>query len=303
MIRLLKRIISLGLVMVLLVLLVACGGAQSQQTLKIGIMPDFDSIPFAVAKLQGYVPDNVQLEIFMSPIDRDAALYANELDGTISDVLAVCLANEGGFDVAITSKTDGCYGLLTAEPISSVTELQGMQIGMSINTIIEYMADRIISAGGGDPSLVEKVSVPKIPSRLELLGNGQIDAIAVPEPFVTAALAQGAYLVNTSTELSINPGVVLFTREAINDKGDMIKAVYKAYNKAVDYIQDNDAADFMPDVIAELGLPAEAIDASLPDYTHAEMPDESEVYAAMDWLHAKDLLNQEYTYDELIWRW
>jgi len=298
-----KRILSLGLVLLMLAVTAACSSGRSGKALKVGIMPDFDSIPLMVAKEQGLLPENIELVIFMSPMDRDAALYAGELDGTISDILAVCQAKDGGFDVSITSKTDGCYGLLTAEPVSSAKELEGKQIGMSLNTIIEYVADRIITEDGGDPALVEKVSVPKIPSRLELLGNNQLDAITVPEPYVTAASAQGAHLVSTSAALGINPGILLFTRETVNDKADEIRALYKAYDAAVDYIHENASSVFMPDVIEELGLPEEAIDASLPDYTHAVMPSEEEVEAAMEWLQSKDMLKSEYAYDDLIWKW
>jgi NitT/TauT family transport system substrate-binding protein len=280
----------------------ACGGGKAPQTLKVGIMPDFDSIPFVVAKQKGYLPEEVELVIFMSPMDRDAALFARELDGTISDVLAVCQAKDGGFDLAIASGTNGCYGLLSAAPVSSGKELHGKQIGLSLNTIIEYTTDRILEAGGGDPALVEKVSVPKIPSRLELLGNGQLDAIAVPEPYVTAAAAQGGYLISTSAELDINPGVLLFTREALQEKSAEIESFFTAYDKAVDYIQANRAADFMPAVAEELGLPEEALNAELPAYTHAGMPAESEVLKAMEWLREKGMLRHDYTYEELLWR-
>jgi hypothetical protein len=70
----------------------------------------------------------------------------------------------------------------------------------------------------------------------------------------------------------------------------------------VDYIQANRAADFMPAVAEELGLPEEAVNAELPAYTHAQMPPESEVLKAMDWLREKGMLQHDYTYEELLWR-
>ena len=263
-----------------------------------GIMPDFDSIPFVVAKQMGYLPENIRLDIYKSPVDRDSALYSGNMDGTISDVLAVGLARQGGLEVYITSKTDGCYGLLSSEKIGA-KELEGRQVGLSVNTIIEYVTDAIITESGGDPNLVEKVAVPRIPSRLELLNNKQIDAIAIPEPYVTAAVAAGANLIQTSAELNINPGIMLFGKEAVESKGSEIKAMYEAYDKAVDYINSTDPSEFMPGVIDELGLPAEAMNAALPAYTAAEMPDREEVARAIGWLQSKDLLQQDYAYEEL----
>ena len=81
--------------------------------------------------------------------------------------------------------------------------LEEKEVGMSLNTIIEYVADRMVTADGGDASLLQKASVPKIPSRLELLQNNQIDAVAMPEPFITAAGNDGALIVATSDQLDI----------------------------------------------------------------------------------------------------
>lgn len=294
--KLLKRLIALSFVG-MMIFLTACSGGPKQE-LVVGIMPDFDSIPFVVAKQQGYLPENIRLDIYKSPVDRDSALYSGNMDGAISDVLAVGLARQGGLEVYITSKTDGCYGLLSSEKIGA-KELEGKQVGLSVNTIIEYVTDAIITESGGNPDLVEKVAVPKIPSRLELLNNKQIDAIAIPEPYVTAAVAAGANLIQTSAELKINPGIMLFQKDAIDNKKAEIKAMYAAYNKAVDYINGTDKAEFMPAVIEELGLPEAAMNANLPAYTAAEMPAREEVARAIEWLQSKELLQQDYTYEEL----
>lgn len=294
----LKRLVPLMLSAALL--LTSCAPSAPQQTLKVGIMPDLDSIPFMVAKQQGYLPDYVELEVFRSPVDRDSALFAGSLDGTISDALAACIALNGDFPVVITSKTDGRYGLLTHEVILSGKELEGKQVALSINTIIEYVTDCIVEGSGGDPALVEKVAVPKIPSRLELLSGRQIDAIAVPEPYVTAAVAQGAHLVSTSHDLGINPGVMLFTADAASQKQKEIKALYAAYNQAVDYIQANQPEAFMPSVIEELGLPETAGETQLPPYTHAMLPEEQEVLRARDWLLSKEIITTEPGYDDLV---
>lgn len=272
------------------------------QTLVVGIMPDLDSIPFAVAKLEGFLPENVKLEIFKSPVDRDSALQSGNLDGTISDILAVALAQNGGMKVYATSKTNGRYAILTAKnsEISSAKQLEGKQIGISVNTIIEYVVDRIVEEDNGDISLVEKLAVPKIPARLELLENNQIDAIGVPEPYVTVASSNGAQILKTSEDLDINPAVVLFTEKAINEKHDELVALYEAYNKAVTYIQQSEHSKFMPNVIEELGLPNEAINVKLPQYEQMILPDKNEIRKAVNWLVSKGIMEKTIPYDELV---
>lgn len=292
------KVIILSALICVMAVLSACGSG-SKQELVVGIMPDFDSIPFVVAKQQGYLPANIRLDLYKSPVDRDSALYSGNMDGTISDVLAVGIARQGNLNVYITSKTDGNYGLLSSEKITA-KDMEGKEVGLSLNTIIEYVTDAIVMQSGGNPDLVKKTAVPKIPSRLELITNKQIDAIAVPEPYVTAAVAAGANLIQTSQELKINPGIMLFYGDAIDNKSAEIKSLYTAYNKAVDYIRKTDKADFMPQVIEELGLPAEAMSANLPPYTYAEMPAREEVDRAVEWLIKKELIKQGYAYEDLI---
>lgn len=287
-------------------LLTACSGAggkaPANQRLTVGIMPDLDSIPFVVAQEQGYLPEYVTLEIFKSPVDRDSALMSGGLDGVISDVLAVALAQNGEFDAYATSKTDGRYAVLAGKDsgVTSAAQLEGKQIGLSVNTIIEYVTDRIVAASGGNPSAVSKVAVPKIPARLELLESGQLDAIAVPEPYVTAAAANGAVILSTSSEQNVNPAVMLFTGDAIRNKARELKALYAAYDKAAEYINTTDKSAFMPGVIDILGLPESAVDVELPAYTAAALPEKAEIDLAVEWLMEKGLLDKELTYGDLV---
>ena len=51
----------------------------SDTTLKIGLMPDIDSIPFIIAEEKGFFKDegvNVELQHFKSAMDRDSALQS-----------------------------------------------------------------------------------------------------------------------------------------------------------------------------------------------------------------------------------
>lgn len=298
-----NNVFMVCLIMFLVLIIAGCSkDSGSNNSLKLAVMPDLDSIPFIVAQQQGYFDKSVSIEIYKSPVDRDSALYSGNIDGSISDALAACLAREGEFPVYITSKTNGRYGIVAGKDtgITRPKMLEDQEIGMSLNTIIEYVTDRMVLEDGGDPSLLKKISVPKIPSRLELLQNNQITAVAMPEPFVTAAGSNGQIIVSTSDELGINPGVFIFTEAAIKEKRNDIKAVYEAYNKAVEYINGNDPVVFMPQVIEELGLPESASNIILPVYEKAILPDEDEVISAMKWLKDKGMLENDYTYEQLV---
>jgi NitT/TauT family transport system substrate-binding protein len=290
------------LAMCLLLIIGLTGCSKVNENLTVSVMPDLSSIPIIVAKEQGYFKDNIKIEIYKSAPDRDSALYSGNLDGSVSDVLAACLAQDGDFPVYITSRTDGRYGIVadSSSGITSPKMLEGKEIGLSLNTVIEYVTDSMVTADGGDASLVKKTSVPKIPSRLELLQNNQIDSVAMPEPYVTAAGDSGETVVGISDELGINPGVILFTKDATENKTNEIKEFYEAYDKAVDFINSTDVSEFMPAVIKELGLPDSALEVELPKYEKTALPEEGQVMEAMNWLLDKGLIKNEYTYNDLV---
>ncbi|GHV05698.1 hypothetical protein FACS189485_13080 [Spirochaetia bacterium] len=61
------------------------------EPLRVGIMPDADSLPFMVARDEGFfIAEGVNVELvnFQNPQERDAAIQAGRLDASISDLLA-----------------------------------------------------------------------------------------------------------------------------------------------------------------------------------------------------------------------
>jgi NitT/TauT family transport system substrate-binding protein len=265
-------------------------------------MPDFDSVPILLAKQLGYF-ENVELQLYKSPLDRDSALLAGGLDGSISDYLQVCMVNDKDFPVRITSETVSMYGVIASENsgITELTQLTGRSVGLSLSTVIEYVLDTALAKAGIDPADVAKTSVPTIPSRLELLSQGQIDAIAVPEPYITASSETGGTVLATSMELGIKPGIILFTQEAIDNKSAQIKAFYEALDKTAEYIASHDPSEFFPAVVEEMGLPDNAYLVPMPVYGGEGLPKEEDLRQAMEWLLQRGMITKELKYEDLIY--
>ena len=221
-----------ALVMTLAVFLSGCGQQASEKKeakalkpLAIGLMPDTDSLPFIIAREKGYFDEEglkVDIQQYKSAMDRDSALQSGNLDGAISDMLAVAFAKYGGFEVKVTSFTDGSYKLIASpnEPAKSAKELAGKDVSVSRNTIIEYVTDQILAKEGMDGESINKVIIPQIPTRLEMLQNGKLAAATLPEPMASIAVHNGCRHITGSDELGINPGVIMFTGEAVKDKND-----------------------------------------------------------------------------------
>ena len=305
-----KRFLAVVLSLMLL-FVVGCGSEPQKATdvklskLTIGLMPDTDSIPFIIATERGYFAEEgveVELVPFKSAMERDAALQSGNLDGAVSDLLAVIFARSGGFSLHATSYTDGNYNLVAGKHtgISSAADLHGKDIAISRNTIIEYVTDEILAVNGMTEQDVSKVVIPQIPVRLEMLQSGNLAAAVLPEPMASVAVASGSRYVTGSGDLGINPGVIVFTDSSINEKAQSIRAMYRAYDKAVKYLNDTPRVEYIDLVMEKSGFPAPARNAlELKPYRSPGLPAEKDVEEAVHWVKSKDL-GRDYRYDDLV---
>ena len=309
-----KKLLFLVSVLVMIVLFtVGCGntadkpaGNKELQEINIGLMPDIDSVPVIMAQEKGYFAEEglkVNIQQFKSAMDRDAALQSGNLDGAISDMLAVAFAKSGGFDVKVTAFTNGSYKLIAGKDaeVNSVQDLIGKDVAISKNTIIEYVTDQITATNNMPENSLNKVVIPQIPTRLEMLQNGKLAAATLPEPMGSIAIYNGCKYITGSDELGINPGVMMFTSKAVESKKAELQAFYRAYNKAVAYLNDTDKAQYMDIVIEKSGFPAAAKDALvLPKYRPAGLPKQQDVTDCLTWMNQKNLIKQNYTYDDIV---
>lgn len=297
--RFLKKLYAVSAAVLLASAITGCAApgntAEAGNTLTVGLTPAVDAIPFIIAKENGYFADrgvDVRFEVFKSARDRDAAFQSGALEGALSDEVGVCLYRNGGFDVRITGITDGDFLLLAgkASGIRSVGDLKGKKIAISENTVVEYTLDKILEKNAIGPGEVEKVAVPAIPIRLEMLRNGQLDAALLPEPFSSFAMNDGALLLDSAYTEGMFPAVSVFTQKAIDEKGKAIRAFYEAYEEAVAYVNQTPIDGYEDIVIETIGYPEDMRGKiKLPEYRRNALPSESELAAAIDWAVKKGL--------------
>ena len=308
-----KKIVAIVLAVLSMAVVAGCGiskeagsNKQNLQPITIGLMPDTDSVPFIIAQEKGYFKEEgleVNLQQYKSAMDRDSALQSGNLDGAVSDILAVAFAKSGGFDVKVTSFTDGSYKLIASKDsgIQDVKGLAGKDVSVSRNTIIEYVTDQILAKENMDGDSINKVIIPQIPTRLEMLQNGKLAAATLPEPMASIAVHNGCKYVTGADELGINPGVIMFTAKATDSKKAEIQAMYRAYNKAVAYLNQADRSEYIDLVIEKGGFPPAAKDAlKLPKYHEAALPKEGDVMDCLSWLKSKNLISESYSYKDLV---
>ncbi|MDR3237078.1 MAG: ABC transporter substrate-binding protein [Spirochaetia bacterium] len=295
---------KLLLPIVLICALVLSCGKSDPKAIVIGVMPDVDSIPFVIAQKNAYYEGAaVSIEHFKSAKDRDSALQSGRLDGVITDLLAVLFANDGGIKLIVPAKTYGDIKLLTSRSssIKSLKELKDKKIGLSTNTIMEYTADKMLASAG--ILSISKAAIPHIPARLEMLNAGKIDVTILPEPLAGLAEKDGALtllnLEGMSEDISI--GVIAFTENALRLKEEQIKALFKGYNRAVDYLASEPQKSYIDFVIKTQGFPENLGDSiNLPKYGKAELPSEKNFNSALKWLKDKNLIKGSFEYTDIV---
>lgn len=300
----LKKIIALAMTTVMTAAMVACGSekaeVQTEKTkLRVGVMGSIDAVPLVIAQQNGYFEEegiDLDLQIFKAAKDRDAALQAGQLDGVLCDETAISIYQNSDIDMKITGTTNGSWTLVAGKDsgITNLSDLKGKKVGISENTMIEYLADDIALSNGLQVSDIEKVAIPAMPARLEALKNNQIDAAILPAPFNDTAVADGGVEITKIYNKDIMISVTAFLQEVIDKDANAIKGFYNAYNKAIEYINSNDITEYEDIIISTVGYSEDMRgNIVLPEFKTNYLPAEENVQNVLDWSKEKGLLTKD----------
>lgn len=310
-----NKISMIFLVLLTIVLLTGCKTQEKassvekkveKPTIRIGMMSSSDVIPYVLMNENGLADKynfKLDLEVFTSAKDRDAALQAGELDGVLTDYIGVCMYQNANFDVRITGITDGDYILLAGKNtgIKDIQDIKGKSIAISENTLIDYTLDNILANNNLKSTDLAKEIVPRIPDRLELLRNDKIDLGLMPEPFATIAINDGCINLGSANQFGLYPAVSAFTKTALDEKADAIHNLYLAYNEAVDYMNKTDISKYEDTVIKAVGYPEEMKGKiEVKEFRTSTLPPKEDVEAAVKWASNKGLCKSTLTYDQMV---
>ena len=186
--------------------------------------------------------------------------------------------------------------------ITSISDVRGKSIGISENTLIDYQLDAILHNHNMELADVVTEIVPRMPDRLEMLQQGNLDFALLPEPFSTLALTNGAIQLGSANENGFYPAVSAFSQKAIDDKAEAIQKLYQAYDEAVQYMNETDISKYEDIVIEKAGYPenmAGSID--LPNFRKNTLPPKEDIETAIKWASERDLCSPDLTYEQMVY--
>lgn len=275
----------------------------TKEELTVGILPAESAIPLILAKEKGFFEAEgvtVTIQSFSSPNDRNAAVQSKELDGVIGDVMTSAAFVDKGIPMKITSDISEDFKILSS-PKSGITkmdQLGGKKISLVPNFILEYIMDQFAAKYGFQYKIVE---IPSFSGRSEALLSDQIDGVVFTEPQAGMLVSQGAHLLGSSKEAGIKGGTLMFTNDTITKHPKAIKAFYKAYHKAIEYMNETDASKYS-DILTKYQFP-EAISDYLTNlngtFQYAGSIEKKQFDHIIEWTKKKKLISKSYTYEEL----
>lgn len=286
--------------------------ADESRTLRLALLPIPDVLPVYVALEKGYFTE-VSLKVEPLPVgsavERDQLMQAGRIDGMINEIAGAANFNREKGQVKIVAVARSPIGesplfRVLAAPdsgITKVTDLSGVPIGVSKNTIIEYITTRLLTAGGVEPGDITYKSVPVLPERLQLLLSGQLKAVTLPDPLGASAVKSGAVeIVNDTALRAMSASVVTFSNSALSEKGDAVRDFMSAWDRAVADLND-DPESFRPLMLKNIRVPKNvAADFRIPPLPRKALPTKEQWDDVMSWMVEKKLLPAPLVFEDSV---
>lgn len=288
--------------------------STTPEPIKIGTLPTEDALPLWVAEDKGLFKKaglTVEIVTFQAAQERDAAFTSGAIDAFMGDIIASAALEAGGSPVSMVTvmlgatAKEGRFGIV-AKPGSKATtlaDLAGVPIATSSASIQEYVLDGLMAEAKVPADKVKKEVVAKVPVRFELLMNGKLEAAALPEPFLTLAISQGAVLIADDTKgANLTQTVLGVSDKYLATPGGMltVKTLLAVWNEGVDQV-NADPNSFRALLVDKARLP-EALKETYPvnAYPKAAPPTKAEVDAVLAWMKSMNLLKANVTYADLV---
>ncbi|MDE3088203.1 MAG: ABC transporter substrate-binding protein [Chloroflexota bacterium] len=284
----------------------------SKGSLRIGVLPITDVVPFYIADAQGYFKQQgltVELVPVSSAAERDQLMATQQIDGELNDLVSTVLFNAQSPKIKIVRKARQAfpnaaeYWILTPKDsaIKSPQDLKGKEIAISQNSVIEYVTQRLLEKEGLTAADIKTTSVPSIPTRLQLLQQNQVAAATLPDPLASLAILQGARIVVDDTkypEYSIS--VISFRVDIVTQRADDIKRFLAAYDQSINDIRTK-PDQFRNVLIDKSRVPDQLKDNyQFPPFPDPSIPSQAQWDDVVKWAMDKKLITAPVTFESSV---
>lgn len=281
-------------------------------SLKVALLPILDSLPFYFAKQTGIMKAyGVEAEVLAvaSALERNQLMQSGRVDGMLTEMITTASFNRNLITLKIVRNVRISYPdypmfrilAPAGSPVRSLTDLKGIPIAISKNTIIEFVTDRLLINAGLKEKEIAKQSVPVIPERFQLLMQGRIKAATLPDPLARSAMEAGAIeIASDSAQSRCAVSVLAFTTRSVSEKTEAVRRFLAAWDEAAALINSNPES---ARAIMLMNIPFPAnIRASfkIPTFPRNGVPDKDQWDDAIKWMLEKRLIDSPPAYHDSV---
>jgi len=165
-------------------------------------------------------------------------------------------------------------------------------VGISENTVIEYMVDQW---GGGVP----KVAIPQVPVRLEMLREGKISQACLTDAMAWSLLSSGFPILKDQADGGETPAVLTFSKDVLADTASK-KGFIEDWNQAVGKINaDPEGHRSLLEQYAR--IPGdESNPYPIPLYDEVKLPSEGQINRVIEWYETKFEVTLNIDYKDVV---
>ena len=265
--------------------LTACGGGGDDggssadgevRQVTVGMLPILPTAALYAGIEEGFFADR-DIEISVETGQGGAALLpavmSGEMDFATSNPVSLLQARGEGLDVrvighwtsALSEGDTDINGVVAAgdSGIESAADLEGQRVAVNtLNGMGGLTIREAVRQDGGDPDAVEFVELP-FPDMPAALDAGNVDAVWVPEPFLSTLVADGNQVVSYSSKESVegHPTQLFFTSGTlIESDPELVEDFTAALEETLNFAEEN--PDAVKEQVAQVlpQLPAEAVE-------------------------------------------
>lgn len=285
---------------------------SSTGTLRIGVLPITDVVPFYIAQELGYFKQQgltVELVPAGSAAERDQMMITQQIDGQLNDLVSTVLFNAQSPRIKIVRMARTSfpnapeYWILVPKesPVKSVQDLRGKEIAVSQNSVIEYLTYRLLELEGIPTSEIKTTNVPQIPTRLQLLQQNQVAAATLPDPLASLAILQGAKVaIDDTKHPEVSQSDISFRIDIVEKRPEDIRKFLVAYDKAIQDIRTR--PDQFRNILIEQGRVPDPLKDKyqFPPFPDPTIPTKAQWDDVVKWAMERKLITAPVSYESSV---
>lgn len=223
---------------------------EDAQALKVAVMPTIDSMPAYLAKSAAWFDSmgvDIRLKVRNAQMDCDTALAGKSVEVAVTDLKRVEHMTRRGVALVSMGPTNAYWQLIANRTarVKEVSQMGDKMVAMTRYSATDYLTDRALK-GVKTSSMVFRIQINDVLTRLEMLRNNEMDAMWLPEPQATTARMYKHVVLKDSRKMNQHLGVMVMRGGLLSnaERKRQLAAFVKGYNRACDSLNVRGVAHY-----------------------------------------------------------